>query len=139
MTDKQMLKWLDQLQGELDSLKKKSGGSGGGGSYTFTNLWNGSQGTAGEITLNDSIENYDLIQIVGQISNGGQSFDTIDANYFLTTFPYKENPTANDLHFCINTWSISYGRVITGSSSDKLYTWDFHESQRITAVNGIKF
>lgn len=30
MTDKQMLKWLDQLQGEVDALKKKSGGGGGG-------------------------------------------------------------------------------------------------------------
>ena len=33
MTEKQILKWLDQLQGELDALKKKSGG-GGGGSFS---------------------------------------------------------------------------------------------------------
>lgn len=29
MTDKQMLKWLDQLQGEVDDLKKKTSGGGG--------------------------------------------------------------------------------------------------------------
>lgn len=28
MTDKQMLKWLDQLQGELDAIKKHVGGGG---------------------------------------------------------------------------------------------------------------
>ena len=37
MTDKQILKWLDQLQGEVDDLKKKTGGGGGGGS-SFTEL-----------------------------------------------------------------------------------------------------
>lgn len=112
------------------------GGSGKG--YSFTNLWTGSQSTAGEITLNDNIENYDLIQFICQISNGGCSVDTFDTNYFLTEFPYKANPTANDKHYCPNTWDTSYARVITGSSTDKLYTWEFYGSQRITAVNGIK-
>lgn len=32
MTDQQIAKWIDQLQGELDSLKRTAGGGGGGGS-----------------------------------------------------------------------------------------------------------
>lgn len=116
----------------------KFGGNSSENKYSFTNLWTGSQSTAGEITLNDNIENYDLIQFICQISNGGCSVDTFDTNYFLTEFPYKANPTANDKHYCPSTWDNTYARVITGTSTNKLYTWDFTNYQRITAVNGIK-
>lgn len=64
MTEKQILKWLDQLQGELDALKKKTGGGGGGTGGSITPLdtvarttWNT------DYELADSIENYDFIFI----------------------------------------------------------------------------
>jgi len=62
MTDKQILKWLDQLQGELDALKKKAGGGGGGGGAVIEKIYESSGVSSGIVTLDKAWHEYDLIQ-----------------------------------------------------------------------------
>lgn len=113
-------------------------GGGGGDSYNRTSLWSGTQGTAGQITLNDDIDNYDALEFITKLSNGAHNTVVVDAKSFTTDYPYTSSVSASIPHYCLLGYDNCFARVITGSTSSSLYAWDFLDLY-LAEVNGIKY
>lgn len=117
-----------------------SGGGGSGGAYTRTSLWTGSVQTGTEITLSDNIENYDALEFITKINtNGAYNCILVDAKTFSTKYPYASSVSVNIPHYCLLGYDNLFGRVITGSTTSKLYVWDMASTLRLVEVSGIKY
>lgn len=115
-------------------LQKKSGtnydtewvtpsGGGGAGTYSSTKLYEGTSTTAGEISLNDSIDNYDELTFVIRMSNNAtQNFITIPVSAFKNCCPYLADFQGTSPQFLGTVWTPNdhYVRIICGSTSSKL-------------------
>lgn len=138
LADGQILKYDATNQEWVNA--NESGGGGTSERYSRTSLWTGTVQSATEITLSDSIENYDAIEFTTKINtNGAYNCIIVDAKTFSTKYPYASSVSANIPHYCLLGYDNLFGRVITGSTTSKLYAWDFASSLRLVEVSGIKY
>lgn len=113
-------------------------GGGSGDGYNRTSLWSGTQSTAGQIALNDDINNYDALEFITKLSNGAHNTVVVDAKSFTTDYPYTSSVSANIPHYCLLGYDNCFARIIAGSTSSSLYVWDFLDLY-LAEVNGIKY
>lgn len=140
MADKKVLKWLDQLQGELDALKKKSGGGGGASEVKVETIYETHEGAGtGTYTLTKSIDNFDFLAIyIGVYSeyvSGPSGFRITDSPCFISVKDLKEF-YAENLYVAICGWSNRSSFV--AFNNDQMYNVRNEQSQVILKVNGIK-
>ena len=124
-------------------IEYSGGGGGGGGNYSETELFMGSiYTTAGEITLNDDIDNYDQIIIYATwsvTSAQGEVPFMMNTKYFVDNFLYNNGSTlASDPHLFCFLYTNQYIRVRCGSAKNKLFLFDTHTGA-IKRVVGIKY
>lgn len=121
----------------------ESGGGGGGGGYSETTLFTGTNQTySGEITLDDDLDNYDLVIFWTRWTATSTNCEVpfvADAKYFVSKFPYDNGSTAQTSpHMGLTTYYNQYVRVKMGTSKNKLFLFDSH-SIALAKVTGIKF
>lgn len=131
---------IDGTQGELYAPQ---GGGGGGSGYSETTLFTGTYQTySGEITLDDDLDNYDLVIFWTRWAVTSTNCEVpfvADAKYFVSKFPYDNGSTAQTSpHMGLTTYYNQYMRVKMGSSNNKLLLFDAH-SIALAKVTGIKF
>lgn len=132
-----------EVDGTPGELYAPTGGGGGGSGYTETTLFTGSiYTTAGEITLNDDIDNYDQIVIWTTWSvtsaQGAVPF-MVDTKYFVETFLYNNGSTsAADPHLFCFLYTNQYIRIRCGSAKNKLFLFDTHTGA-VAKVTGLKY
>ena len=117
--------------------------SGGSGSYSTTTLFTGnSSTTSGELTLSDSIRNYDMLMFVigwPTTSTEAQASFLIDTNYFANTYIYNNGGTTiADPHMFCCTYSTSYLRIKCGSANDKILIYDSTDTA-VYKILGVKY
>ena len=117
--------------------------SGGSGSYSTTTLFTGSSSTtSGELTLSDSIRNYDMLMFVigwPTTSTEAQASFLIDANYFASTYIYNNGGTTiADPHMFCCTYSTSYLRIKCGSANNKILIYDSMDTA-VYKILGVKY
>lgn len=114
-------------------LQKKSGtdydtewatpSGGGGGSFTCTKLYEGTTTTAGEISLNDSIDNYDTITFVIRMTNNTHNMMyTMPVKVFKEVAPYVADFQSTSVQFLATVYTPNdhYIRICCGSTSSKI-------------------
>ena len=110
-----------------------------GGQYTETVLATSLE-LSSVLTLNDDIDNYDVIRfrISYGSSDGAMSFVDVGAAYFKTNCPYVEVPGTTDGHILAQTYG-GYIRIMMGDSDDKIQQYGISGSAYIDQVIGIKY
>lgn len=118
------------------------GTGGSGGSYDTTTLFTGSSSTtSGELSLSDSIDNYDMLMfMIGWDSSAteAQVPFIIDRSYFSNTYVYNNGGTAiTDPHMLCCTYQSSYIRIKCGSANNKILIYDSTDSAvyKIIGIN----
>lgn len=119
------------------------GGGGGGAGYTETTLFTGSyQITSGEITLNDDLDNYDLVIFWTRWITTNTNCEVpffANVKHFVDTFIYNNGSTAQSSpHMGLTTYDNQYLRIKMGSAKNKLFLFDSH-SIALAKVVGIKY
>ena len=100
LTDGQILKYDATNQEWINA--DESGGGGPCSSYSRTNLWSGEERGPLEITLSDTMNNYDSIEFVTKLStNGAYNCIIVDAKSFSTKYPYTSSVSQNIPHYCL--------------------------------------
>jgi hypothetical protein len=131
------------IDGQNGELYAPQGGGGGGSGYSETTLFTGTYQTyRGEITLDDDLDNYDLVIFWTRWAATSTNCEVpfvADAKYFVSKFPYDNGSTAQTSpHMGLTTYYNQYMRVKMGSSNNKLFLFDSH-SIALAKVTGIKF
>lgn len=135
LSDGQILKWNDTTE-----KWENADESGGGGSYTETELFSGNASTAGNVQLSDDIGNYDEIVIwCGWSASNVNGLIPIRVSVAVfKTFVYAATPQTSTDHIFCYLYSTQYFRVARGSDDTKIYLFDNH-SGAIKRVVGIKY
>lgn len=122
---------------------KVGGGSSSGEPYSRTELFKSSTPQSGVISLSDAIDNYDDIEIVmGWVSAQDTASHTerFDAEYFINSFPYVENPTNANSHALLEMWANNgFSCAVGNATNTALQTWGHNGGSGIMAVYGIKY
>lgn len=121
----------------------ESGGGGGGAGYTETTLFTGTHQTYnGEITLNDDLDNYDLVIFWTRWTVTSTNCEVpffANVKHFVDTFIYNNGSTTQSSpHMGLTTYDNQYVRIKMGSANNKLFLFDSH-SIALAKVVGIKY
>lgn len=117
------------------------GGSGGGGSFDVTDLFvNEQHSDLTQITLSESIENYDLIEfIVEDRTYQNYTSFVYDSEWMVNNVPYvSDNPTGTFPQLFMLGYDNHYMRATMGQTNDKLIIPTDKNTLMIYAVRGLK-
>ena len=114
----------------------------GGGSYSTTTLFTGSSSTtSGELTLSDSIRNYDMLMFVlgwDTTATEAQASFIVDSNYFANTYVYNNGGTAiTDPHMLCCLYPTTYIRIKCGSDNNKILIYSSSDTA-VYKILGVK-